>query len=336
MADQLHSNSYSHPKWVDTNDAQVGLSEIYFCYDDEGFRNDLGQTRHYMIVPEYMFDEYLDGWRRKLIRYSCPGPQDLYENEVMTDARYYDELMRNRREYHFACHWFDKVSQAIPTARGIVQEFSDIEELKEMIQMYSEEFPFFRLCNASPKDVSDPLVMRSRNGIVTDAVAVLAQSERTGQQINCVDALGEYSQGVDILTGYMQRLNGSCNDCICNGHHHLFMRQLRNYEWEARCFWSRNKLTAISLPEEISEFDSTYEDDIQSILKFFENYGEYIPYTSTTVDIGLAVFPDGTKRVELIEFNSFGPDMNATAGNFSWYEDAQQLVFGENVEIRPA
>lgn len=95
---------------------------------------------------------------------------------------------------------------------------------------------------------------------------------------------------------------------------HLFMRKKKIYEWEVRCFWSHGQLRAVSLPDMLF----TEQEDI---LDFFKQYGKSIPYHSATVDIGK------TDRIELIEYNSFGPDMKATAGYFSWVEDVMILLF---------
>ena len=85
-----------------------------------------------------------------------------------------------------------------------------------------------------------------------------------------------------------------------------------------RCFWSHGKLRAISLDNNIdfTKFDK------EDILEFFKNYEKYIPYHSAIVDIGKTI-----EQIELIEFNTFGPDMKATAGNFSWKEDIMILLF---------
>ena len=103
---------------------------------------------------------------------------------------------------------------------------------------------------------------------------------------------------------------------------HLFMRKKKIYEWEARCFWSHGKLRAVSLP------DLFIEDVTKEIKTFFKQYGKYIPYHSATVDIGK------TDCIELIEFNTFGPDMNATSGQFSWIEDIMILLFSQTPVFR--
>jgi hypothetical protein len=64
------------------------------------------------------------------------------------------------------------------------------------------------------------------------------------------------------------------------------------------------------------------------VVDFFERWGPTLPYNSAIVDVGRVVASgdQGGGGVELIEFNTFGPDMNATAGYFSWYEDVMLLL----------
>jgi len=101
---------------------------------------------------------------------------------------------------------------------------------------------------------------------------------------------------------------------------HLFLREKRKYQWKARCFWSHDKLRAVSLPS---------SDKSKKILAFFEKWGKEIPYHSAIIDIG-----ETDSGIELIEFNSFGPDMNITAGLFSWKEDAYTLLFSPEPVFR--
>ena len=102
-------------------------------------------------------------------------------------------------------------------------------------------------------------------------------------------------------------------------------KRVRKIAWEARCFWSRDRLRGVSCAPHMSAAERA------QVLEFFAAFGARLPYHSATVDSGWA---QETQRVELIEFNSFGPDLQATAGNFSWAEDMHQLLFGEHVEWR--
>jgi len=156
-------------------------------------------------------------------------------------------------------------------------------EARSALEQNLKNFPFVKTCSMSPKDVCKSCVF----GNVEDTVEALITSERT-KNLPC----------------------------------HIFMREVQEIHDEARCFWSRGKLTAVSLQ------NTNYETETE-ILDFFEKYGDEIPYNSAVVDIG---FVNG--KYQLIEFNTFGPDMKATAGNFSWREDIYQLLIGEKVEFR--
>lgn len=101
---------------------------------------------------------------------------------------------------------------------------------------------------------------------------------------------------------------------------HLIMREEKKYLEEVRCFWSRDRLRCVSGSVEVSE---------EEIKAFFYKYGFYIPYHSAVVDLGRTI-----EGWELIEFNSFGPDLNATVGNFSWREDIEILLNAEEVVFR--
>jgi hypothetical protein len=197
-----------------------------------------------------------------------------------------DTIQRLRRECHNACYWYEEaVEQGIPTAPGVLLQLPPVSVFT--LKAYLARFPFVRHCAASPKDIVERCVFRDPFA----ALQALHSSPRTR----------------DELVG-----------------HHLFLREERNFEWEARCFWSRDRLTAVSCAElEIRP----------QVEAWFAEFGPRIPYHQAVVDIG---FARQTECVELVEFNSFGPDMPATAGNFSWAEDMQQLVFGKTPVFRAA
>lgn len=165
------------------------------------------------------------------------------------------------------------------------------ENLAEYLDKHLSQYPFVRTCQMSPKDISATCLFSDP----TIALEVLSQSERTR--------------------------------CI----HHLFLRERRQYQWEVRCFWSRDQLRAISMPRELDE------EERALILDFFETLGDEIPYHSATVDLGYSSClqrSDGQRGLELIEFNTFGPDMRATSGNFSWREDVMTLLFSPTPVFR--
>lgn len=218
----------------------------------------------------------------------------------------FSEIQRIRRESYRACIWYKEICNNIPTSKSVMIRINDSCKREDIIKSALEDnlnaYPFVRLCTMSPKDVKFvPLYEK-----VEDAAKDLAISERTK------------------------------NGC------HLFLREKKEYEIEARCFWSRDKLRAVSIS--ILDIDMDDKNDALKsiIIKFFEKYKKFIPYHSAIIDIGIIysgsesghTLSDADKWVELIEFNSFGPDMNATSGNFSWYEDILTLLFSKEPVFR--
>ena len=237
----------------------------------------------------------------------CIVPYHIYEDSLIEDEeinidmlekdrsiiyprKWFERIQFLREISHQACIWYPEVAGKIPTAKSLLIEFQTLEELQNALKNNLFSYPFVRLCSMSPKDINQIPLYTSWKKALRD----LIRSERTGNM------LGE----------------GQCK--------HLFLRKKKEYQWEARCFWSRDKLRAVSLPS-WTEFS---EEEKNEIVKFFHKYGRDFPYHSAVVDIGK------TDQIELIEFNTFGPDMKATAGTFSWYEDVMTLLFSPEPVFR--
>lgn len=227
----------------------------------------------------------------------CRVPKHIYEDSLIENEELSKQILRETPfDVYYPRKCYEKIQQtriesyaacnwypdiSIPTASSILVPIPSEESLLNSLFQYLPSYPFVRLCSMSPKDICNP--------IFTDphlALKKLKESPRT------FDFCGK----------------------------HLFLREKKEYHWEARCFWSQDKLRAVSLTEENKE---------KEIIKFFEKYAHEIPYHSATVDIG-----ETSSGIELIEFNSFGPDMNATAGNFSWQEDVWDLLFSPEPVFR--
>ena len=193
----------------------------------------------------------------------------------------FSQIQLLRQQSYRACIWYEEIKDNIPTADSILIHITSNEQLQEALKKHILEYPFVRLCTMSPKD------------------------------IKTIPLYDDWKEAYHDLTISVRTKEIE----------HLFMRKKKEYEWEARCFWSHGKLRAVSLPDMIF-------DEQEEILTFFKTYGPFIPYHSATVDIGK------TDQIELIEFNTFGPDMKATAGNFSWEEDVMTLVFSPTVIFR--
>lgn len=74
----------------------------------------------------------------------------------------------------------------------------------------------------SPKDLCCPIYKNWK-----DAKNSLISSERTGK--------------------FIQQ-----DKCIDENNIHIFLRKIKNFIWECRCFWSHSRLTAVSLSERSS------------------------------------------------------------------------------------
>ncbi len=197
-----------------------------------------------------------------------------------------DAIQEQRVASYHLCHWYDQVVDVIPTAQSLVLPCDNRYDVSSYLNYHLKgQTMFVRLCSMSPKDLCLPLCTTSE-----EAWNLLTTSQRT-----------------------QHRLDNPC---------HLVLRQPKSFLWEARCFWSRDKLRAVSLSQDSEEIQ-------KSILDFFTRYGQDLPYHSAVVDIGMT-----SRRLELIEFNSFGPDLNATSGNFSWLEDINILLNSQEPVFR--
>lgn len=248
--------------WIETNDAQIDISEIKI-------------TDKYCIVPYHIYQDSL-----------CDDEEINFDViEVGSSFKYplkhFPRIQLLREQSHHACVWYPEIKEKIPTAESLLIPIYSIQQVQDNLKENISEYPFVRLCTMSPKDIRSLPLYDQWECAFND----LTKSQRTKD--------------------------------LFQGEKHLFLRKKKEYQWEARCFWSHGKLRAVSLPNDM-EF---IEFDKERILEFFRKYGKDIPYHSATVDIGQ------TDQIELIEFNTFGPDMKATVGNFSWKEDIMTLLF---------
>uniref|UniRef100_A0A6G6AAB0 D123 family protein n=1 Tax=Borely moumouvirus TaxID=2712067 RepID=A0A6G6AAB0_9VIRU len=110
---------------------------------------------------------------------------------------------------------------------------------------------------------------------------------------------------------------------------YLVLRQYVDYDinYEFRCFIFGWKLRAIS--QAGFEYNPKLHEDkkkiYDSILKFWDKFSRICPFSECTMDI---VYNDkwidntlGNSGIVIIEFNSFGPHMNACSGLYNWIRD---------------
>lgn len=264
-------SSQEESRWIQTNDAQINLSEIKVM-------------EHFCIVPHHIYED-------SLIEDEEINLDVLEKDQTVSYPRkHFERIQFLREQSHRACIWYPEVEVKIPTASSLLLEFHSTEELQNALAENISKYPFVRLCTMSPKDVNRIPIYDNWKKAFHD----LIKSERTGN-------IFEEDQ--------------------CK---HLFLRKKKEYQWEVRCFWSRDRLRAISLPS----YRDFCSEEKEEILEFFQKYGKDFPYHSAVVDIGR------TDQIELIKFNTFGPDMKATSGNFSWYEDVLTLLFSPQPVFR--
>lgn len=249
-------------------------------------------------------------------------PNDLWEDAELFDSELEPESTRlsslwwslpkhswkslraERKKAYRACRWYEElVRRNVPTAPGILLEPRDWNETLEFLRRHVSRYPFVRTCRASPKDVCSPTIFSDPS----KARWALETSART-----------------KLFRG---------KGCCSNGSEgcHLFLRQTRTYEWECRCFWTKDRLRAVSLPE----YPTVNAEQRASIVEFFRRHGPDLPYHSAVIDLGLICVDSQNLGFEIIEFNQFGPDMNAGAGSFSWLEDAATLSSSPETVFRP-
>lgn len=134
------------------------------------------------------------------------------------------------------------------------------------------------------------------------------------KDINTKPLFYDVNDAIETLSVSARTCNIFSDDnSICK---HIFMREKRDFKWECRCFWYRRKLRAVSMDTELTT------NDKGNISSFFDDYGANIIYNTAIVDLGMT----NEGNLELIEFNTFGPDMNATSGHFDWVEDYYDIL----------
>lgn len=209
-------------------------------------------------------------------------------NKYCYDISCYNKIRQARIHSYNACIWYNEILDKIPTAQSIVFDYNSIEDAKSKCKKYIKDYNFVRTCHMSAKDINRTCIYNDSDTAIND----LVNSKRTNiKELKCK---------------------------------HLFMRQIRNYILEVRCFWSIGKLRAVSFPEMYC-FE---ESDKNEVLDFFNKYSKYFPYYSSVIDIGKT-----NNGYELIEFNTFGPDMIATSGKYSWREDWMTLIYSEQIQF---
>ncbi len=235
----------------------------------------------------------------------CIVPYHIYEDSLCDDDYINHDVIENGSNFKYP-----------------IKHFSRIQNLREQSYHACVWYPEIKNIIPTAESLLIPIVSSSqvqdelKNNIAKYPFVRLCTM--SPKDIKSLPLYDQWETAYNDLT-ISQRTND-----LFEGEKHLFLRKKREYQWEVRCFWSHGQLRAVSIPNDVE----LTELDKEKILEFFKKYGKYIPYHSATVDIGQ------TDQIELIEFNTFGPDMKATAGNFSWREDVMILLFSPKPVFR--
>jgi hypothetical protein len=250
-------------------------------------------TETHLLVPIDLWEDALaDSELEPLAEYQSPAWVSLPKTSW--------KLVRAvRKRAYRACNWYEElIRRGVPTSPGVLLKPEDWSDARRLLREMLPSHPFVRTCRASAKDVRSHCMFSDEKS----AIEALRRSKRT-----------KLFEGKPCQP---------CSDVGC----HLFLRRARDYEWECRCFWTRDKLRAVSLPDDFVSSEAR-----NSIVEFFRRFGPDLPYHSAVVDLGLV--RDG--EIEIVEINQFGPDMNAGSGRFSWTEDAAVLCSSPDPVFRP-
>ena len=209
----------------------------------------------------------------------------------------YDKYRNIRKTSYFACRWYPElIKKNIPTIPSILirSTIYDIRSDINDIMKKNPNYKFVRLCGASPKDVTYIPIFSNYK----DAADCIYRSNRT----------------MDIVKNF--------------DHCHLFLRKVVDLENECRCIVHNRKLRAVSIYFWIPE--NKRKEVENSIISFFNNYGEILPYNSSVLELGW----NKDNKPFIIEFNSFGIDGFAGSSLFDWDLETNICYFSHKPHFR--
>lgn len=205
------------------------------------------------------------------------------DNYVIFPKRYFSKIQLLRERSYRSCIWFPQINGIVPCTESKLVAVSNINDIKRVLELNIPYYPMVKLCSKSTNKFYN----------------------------NHREAIRDFTYSgipAEIL------LPPYCDGCPSK---HLFFVKRKSYYWKVKCFWSQEKLTAVSLPD-LTHLSKTEQDEI---IKFFEIYGSYLPYHSCIADIGKT-----DNGLEIIDINNFGPDVSNNTGNFDWNRDHHLLM----------
>jgi len=240
------------------------------------------RTETEFIVPMWILDD---------VGYFYPEIHNHITTKTKSGAHYpiayIDKFIQLRKQIYWLCNWYNELIDAdIPVIESITYCTKNDPKIMEQIlekNLTNEKNKFIRFCNASPKDIVNPIFNNLDK--IDNIVNIFQTSNRTN-----------YMFESDHPT-------------------HLVVRPVVQIDHEVRCVWHNYKLRAVSGPTYY--VDDLVQKHIEHIINnFFQTYGPDIVFNSATIDIG--IYAD---MVFIIEINSFGSDMLARISFFDWGAD---------------
>ncbi|AVL94476.1 D123 family protein [Moumouvirus australiensis] len=248
---------------------------------------------------------------------------DLNGNETNIDFEY---LRQSQISIYWVSNWYDYLME---NTKNIMITF------KSHLIYLSEE-DILNLFNYKTNNVVPTELINKISNIIieldgstfirTDAYSpkdlLYNKTVSTLKITNAVDAL----QLVTKSSRCCSKLFDSNNKIVSK---YLVLRQYVDYDtnYEFRCFIFGWKLRAIS--QAGFEYNPKLHEDKKKIydliLKFWNKFSRICPFSECTMDI---VYNDkwidntlGNSGIVIIEFNSFGPHMNACSALYNWVRD---------------
>jgi len=160
----------SNNRWIDTNDAETGLSQIQVTNDK-------------CIVPRNIYIDSL--------------VEDEYLNNLLIDNEegkiIYPRYTLNYIQEKRACIWYPEISNRIPTSDSILLNIISMEKIKLDIKSNIKKYPFIRLCTMSAKDVKRVPIYNINN--IDKAIEDIINSNRTNNlflEPYCENCMGKH------------------------------------------------------------------------------------------------------------------------------------------------
>lgn len=294
--------------------------------DTQYIDSKIGYDLDDFIVPEWILDD---------VGYFYPEVyQHIYQekNKIVTfPMTYKDTFIQLRKQTYWLCNWYDElIKEGIPVIPSkIICIHNDTTIMKNILDKeLTDEYKFLRFCNASPKDIIEPIFNKNS----PDICNVFQTSHRTNYMFNTnlisnIPLVNNTLNNTLYIPSTDTSSINSFSTCASLHKTHLVIRPVVHIDHEVRCLWHKHKLRAVSGP--LYYVNDVIQNDIKNAVDhFFQTYGSSIPYNSATIDLGINLSANlnnnnlnNNYKTFIVEINSFGSDMLAVSAHFNWKED---------------